>query len=1117
MDVSGAFRDPDRDTLTYGALSSNESVATVSVSGSRVTVTPVSSGTATVTVTARDVSGSNTSAAQAFVVTVPNQSPEAVEKLPGVSLRVEEGAETVQVAFAFRDPDGDDLTYGASSSDESVATASAAGSAVTVVPESGGTATITVTATDESGSNTTATRTFAATVENRAPAAVGRLPALALRVADRVRPVAAAGAFEDPDGDPLSYAASSSDESVATAAATGSTVRVTPLFPGTSTVTVTAADAGGLRAEQAFEVTVANRSPERVGSLPALALQTAAGAAPVEASGAFRDPDGDPLTYGATSSAPTVAAVAVAGSTVTVTPLSKGSSTVTVTATDAGGSNTSAAQAFGVRVDGGGGPGPGPGGPPGGGRNRGPEAVGTLADRTLEPGARPLPVDVSDAFRDRDRDVLTYAAESSSPAVAAVSVAAAAAGVVTVVPLSAGAAEVTATDAEGSNRSATQAFAVTVTYDSDGDGLIGVHTPAQLDAVRHDVDGDGEPTAAGAAGYAAAFGATDSETGTGTVSCLAAGGCRGYELGSDLDLDTNGSGGPDAGDAYWHGGSGWLPLGTMAAPFTAAFEGNGRVVRGLFVRRGDVAGLFGATGSSGVVRGVGVTAVDVAGGSAVGGLVGLNGGVVTGSYATGRVSGSAAVGGLVGRNAGDGVVVGSYAAVEVSGETSTGGLVGVNAGRVAAVHATGRVSGSRRVGGLVGYNWGALEAGYATGRVRGEGESGGLVGVTEAPGTVTDSFWDMDTSGRAAGASEDGAGLAGRGLPTAALQAPTDYAGLYAAWHVDVDGNGATDAPWDFGTAAQYPALSLDVDGDGVASWQEVGRQLRIGPELTAAPAIDSPEVVLSWTAADASAWTPSPEVTYTVTREAGGALETAATGVRGLRYIDRSVEQGSSYTYQVAAVVAGGEAARSALAAVQVPCAYTVTPLRLDLLWPADRDEVSVSTGPACTWTASSESEDFLTVTSGAAGTGSGTVTWAVAANAGVPREGTLLVAGRRVTVYQASPTVFTDHPILPGATPVRAIHFRELRARIDELRTGAGLPAFEWTDPTLTPGVTPVERVHVTELRRALSEAYAAAGRAAPASRDALAAGRTVIGAAHMMELRSAVRALEARRPPT
>ena len=117
--------------------------------------------------------------------------------------------------------------------------------------------------------------------------------------------------------------------------------------------------------------------------------------------------------------------------------------------------------------------------------------------------------------------------------------------VVTVTPVSAGESvvTVTATDAGGSNRTATQTFTVTVAQDADGDGLIGIHTPAQLDAVRHDLDGDGAPTTAGAAGHAAVFGVT----GGGTLSCAVAGGRRGYELRADLDFDTNGGGGPDAG------------------------------------------------------------------------------------------------------------------------------------------------------------------------------------------------------------------------------------------------------------------------------------------------------------------------------------------------------------------------------------------------------------------------------------------------------------------------------------------------------------------------------------------------------------------------------------------
>ena len=53
-------------------------------------------------------------------------------------------------------------------------------------------------------------------------------------------------------------------------------------------MTVTAEDGGGLRAMQAFEVTVANRSPVAEGTLAALSLRVADGVETVEVSGAFR-------------------------------------------------------------------------------------------------------------------------------------------------------------------------------------------------------------------------------------------------------------------------------------------------------------------------------------------------------------------------------------------------------------------------------------------------------------------------------------------------------------------------------------------------------------------------------------------------------------------------------------------------------------------------------------------------------------------------------------------------------------------------------------------------------------------------------------------------------------
>ena len=491
------------------------------------------------------------------------------------------------------------------------------------------------------------------------------------------------------------------------------------------------------------------------------------------------------------------------------------------------------------------------------------------------------------------------------------------------------------------------------------------------------------------------------------------------------------------------------------------------------------------------------------GGNAVGVLVGLNGGLVTGSFAAGSVAGEEAVGGLVGAN--HGVIAGSHATAHVVGETWVGGLVGFNDGRLTTGYATGRVSGALRVGGLVGYNRGSVTAAYSTGPVSGADEAGGLIGATEAGGAVVAGYWDTTTSGLSSGGG-------GHGVPTSALQSPTGYAGLYEAWNVDGDGDGEADAVWDFGTTGQYPALSMDADGDGQATWEEVGHQLRAGPVLTGVPTTSPAGVDLRWTEVDPNRWSPAPEVTYTVLRAGGGAVSaTVAQGVHGGRYTDAGTQLGAAYTYQVAAAVGGGEAARSALLDVRVPCAFTVTPVHEDVLWTRGSRQVVVSTGSSCSWTAASES-DFLAVTAGTAGTGSGTVTYTVAANAGGPRRGSLSVAGQRVTMFQASPTVFTDHPLQRGVTAVKAIHFRELRARTDRLRATAGLAAFGWTDPVLTPGVTPVRLVHLTELRAALAETFVAFGRLAPAYEDAeTAAGATVIEAAHLMQLRAALTDLE------
>ena len=353
------------------------------------------------------------------------------------------------------------------------------------------------------------------------------------------------------------------------------------------------------------------------------------------------------------------------------------------------------------------------------------------------------------------------------------------------------------------------------------------------------------------------------------------------------------------------GGDGSSAIGTvlfLSNPFTANFVGNGHSVSNLYIDTDNLVlvGLFGLTSSS--IRNVGLIDVDVTGDDLAGGLIGFNFGEIRASYVTGSVSGRKNVGGLVGANQFTGEIHGSYATSRVAGEDDVGGLVGDNRGKITAGYATGHVSGEKNAGGLVGDNQstGEIHGSYATSRVTGDSDVGGLVGSNE--GTVTVSYWDTNTSGHTTGSS-------GEGKTTVELQTPTGYSGIYQSWNADL---------WHFGTATQYPALKANGDGQGQATWQELGYQLREGPTLTATA---SPtQVTLSWTPVTASHWTPGPSVTYTITRDDGTTLETLAENLSGLTFTDSDVTAGTTYTYQIAAVVQGGEASRSPQVSVVVP-----------------------------------------------------------------------------------------------------------------------------------------------------------------------------------------------------
>ena len=384
-------------------------------------------------------------------------------------------------------------------------------------------------------------------------------------------------------------------------------------------------------------------------------------------------------------------------------------------------------------------------------------------------------------------------------------------------------------------------------YDADDDRLIEVRNLAQLDAIRHDLNGNGDATHAD---YIAAFPDRDTDSDT-RMGCPAQMACQGYELMADLDFDENGDGNVDADDhngAYHDGGSGWQSIGSSGSPFTARFNGNGHTISNLFINRLVTnVGFFGVVGSGGVVEFLGLPGANVSGGNEyIGILVGRNYGIVQGSYTTGRVRGGEHIGGLIGRLDQAGCRVrASYSTAAVNGyglgSTHAGGLIGSGwACLITASYATGPVTiTGANAGGLAGgyYASGGITASYALGATRGGSPTGGVLGLRNGAPGVTDSYYDRRRTGQSD---------TGKGDPktTAQLRNPTGYENIYANWNVDVDGDGDPDNPWDFGGPRDYPLLRVDFNRDGDATWEEFGNQYRYIPTPPPYnPAHDHPEI----------------------------------------------------------------------------------------------------------------------------------------------------------------------------------------------------------------------------------------------------------------------------------
>ena len=327
-----------------------------------------------------------------------------------------------------------------------------------------------------------------------------------------------------------------------------------------------------------------------------------------------------------------------------------------------------------------------------------------------------------------------------------------------------------------------------------------------------------------------------------------------YLLMNDLDSETMGYG--ELASVAANQGKGWKPIGTSDDPFTGSFDGQGNEISGMFINRPDEysVGLFGAIGVGAIVQNIRMLNADVAGEWLVGGLVGGNWGDVINSYASGTVSGEDCVGGLVGGNSGgvsnscsaanvtghwdiggllgcsdsNGTVISSYSVGNVNGEWAVGGLMGGNLGGVVTKSfSDSGVMGDDYVGGLIGDNQGTVSDAYSIGSVTGEWYVGGLVGDNDSSGTVNNSyasgsvvgyssvgglvgsnwgtvsnaFWDTDTSG-----TNESEG--GTGKTTTEMSDIATFSTV--GWNIIAVASAQTDPAyiWNIVTGETYPFLS---------------------------------------------------------------------------------------------------------------------------------------------------------------------------------------------------------------------------------------------------------------------------------------------------------------------
>jgi hypothetical protein len=213
----------------------------------------------------------------------------------------------------------------------------------------------------------------------------------------------------------------------------------------------------------------------------------------------------------------------------------------------------------------------------------------------------------------------------------------------------------------------------------------------------------------------------------------------------------------------WNNGAGFVSI-ASGAGFSGTFNGQNNYINNFYMNNitlGTNIGLFGLLNSNGTIENLNTSGTVLLTGSFYqfqnGGLVGTSSGTIKNASFNGTVSGGYGRAGLLVGDVLGGTISDSYAigSLTASAQNGIGGFVGVNNGgtisdsyAIVNVNSTGPASG---VGGFIGNNnSGTITRDFSAGTVTGTGNTlGGFAGNNG--GTISNSFWDTDSTGLSTG------------------------------------------------------------------------------------------------------------------------------------------------------------------------------------------------------------------------------------------------------------------------------------------------------------------------------------------------------------------------------